>query len=240
MQSVVDELASLADPAYREFQAKLVPTVDPARILGVRTPELRAFARRFAADDRCDAFLAELPHRTYEEMNLHAELIARLAATPDQAVAMLDAFLPHVDNWATCDLIRTPAFKRDHPAALAQVCRWTAPGMPEYAVRFGVNLLIEHFLKEDFSPDHLGLVARIDRVEYYINMARAWYLSLAIVRHPDEALPFFEERPLRLDPWTHNKALQKARESRVPTAEQKAYLQALKVKVPRAAKGTAR
>ncbi|MDY4041533.1 MAG: DNA alkylation repair protein [Collinsella sp.] len=233
MQSVIDELTDLADPTYREFQARIIPTVDPVRIIGVRTPELRAYARRLAADDRLADFLAELPHPTFEEMNVHAELIARLAKTPADTIAMLDALLPHVDNWATCDLIRTPALKRDRARALAEARRWMGPGMPEYTVRFGVNLLIEHFLKEDFDPAHLLLVAQIDRPEYYINMARAWYCSMALVRHFDEVLPFFEERPIRLDPWTHNKALQKARESRVPTAEQKAYLQSLKVKTGR-------
>lgn len=233
MQSVIDELGELTDPAYRAFLARIIPTVDPARIIGVRTPELRAYARRLAADDRRDAFLAELPHPTLEEMNVHAVLVARLAKTPADTVAMLDALLPHVDNWATCDLIQTPAFKRDLPFTLMQARRWMAPGMPEYTVRFGVDLLMEHFLKEGFDLRHLDLVAGIDRLEYYINMARAWYYSMALVRHFDEVLPFFEERPLRLDPWTHNMSLQKARESRVPTAEQKARLQALKVRVPR-------
>lgn len=233
MQSVIDELTDLADPGYRSFQAKIIPTVDPERILGVRTPDLRAFARRFAKDPRLSDFLVELPHAAFEEMGLHAELIGLIARTPEQAFPMLDAFLPHVDNWATCDIIRVPAFDRDLPATLSQVRRWIEPEKPEYVVRFGVCTLMGHFLKDAFDLAHLDLVADIHRPEYYINMARAWYYSMAIVRYFDEVLPFFEARPLKLDAWTHNKSLQKARESRVPTADQKAYLQSLKVRTTR-------
>lgn len=224
------ELETLADPAYRDFQARLVPTVDPARILGVRTPALRAYARRLARERASDArvFLAALPHVTYDENNLHGELIGRLAKTPAEAFDLLDAFLPHVDNWATCDLIRVSAFKRDLPAVLERIRGWVS-AEPEYAVRFGVVQLMTLFLDDNFEPEQLDLVAAIDRPEYYVNMARAWYFSFALVKQPAATLPLFERRPIALDAWTHNKALQKARESRRTTPEQKAYLQSLKV-----------
>ena len=224
------ELEALADPAYRDFQAKLVPTVDPARILGVRTPALRAYARQLVRERPADArvFLAALPHETYDENNLHGELIGRLAKTPAEAFELLDAFLPHVDNWATCDLIRVPAFKRDLPAVLERIRSWVA-AKPEYVVRFGVVQLMTLFLDDAFEPEHLELVAAIDRPEYYVNMARAWYFSFALIKQPAATLPLFERRPCALDAWTHNKALQKARESRRITPERKAYLQSLKV-----------
>ena len=224
------ELEALADPAYRDFQAKLVPTVDPARILGVRTPALRSYARRLARERPEDAraFLAALPHETYDENNLHGELIGRLAKTPAEAFELLDAFLPHVDNWATCDLIRVPAFKRDLPAVLERIRGWVA-AEPEYTVRFGVVQLMTLFLDDAFEPEHLALVAGIDRPEYYVNMARAWYFSFALIKQPAATLPLFERRPIALDAWTHNKALQKARESRRIAPERKAYLQSLKV-----------
>lgn len=224
------ELEALADPAYREFQARLVPTVDPKRILGVRTPALRALARRLVREhqDEVLAFLATLPHDTYDEMNLHGELIGRMAKTPDEAFALLDAFLPHVDNWATCDLIRVPALERDLPAALGHIRAWI-DSEPEYAVRFGVVQLMTLFLGDAFDPAQLELVAAIERPEYYVNMARAWYFSFALIRQPEATLPLFERRPPALDAWTHNKALQKARESRRVSPEQKAFLQSLKV-----------
>ena len=228
------ELEALADPAYRDFQAKLVPTVEEDRILGVRTPDLRALARRLVRERPNDvrAFLAAPAHATYDEMNLHGELIGRVAGTPEEAFDLLDAFLPHVDNWATCDLIRVPAFRRDPPAVLERIRGWVA-SEPEYAVRFGVVQLMTLFLDDAFEPEHLMLVAGIDRPEYYINMARAWYFSYALIKQPEATLPLFEQRSAQgepmLDPWTHNKSLQKARESRRMSPEQKAYLQSLKV-----------
>ena len=223
------ELEALADPAYRDFQSRLVPTVESTRILGVRTPALRTLARRLVRErpDDVRAFLATPAHATYDEMNLHGELIGRVAGTPEEAFDLLDAFLPHMDNWATCDLVRVPAFRCDLPAVLERIRGWVA-SEPEYAVRFGVVQLMTLFLDDAFEPEHLMLVAGIDRPEYYINMARAWYFSFALVKQPAATLPLFERRPIALDSWTHNKALQKARESRRIAPDQKAYLQSLK------------
>lgn len=224
------ELEALADPAYRDFQGRLVPTVDTGRILGVRTPDLRALAKKLVRErpDDVRAFLAAPAHATYDEMNLHGELIGRVAKEPEEAFGLLDAFLPLVDNWATCDLIRVPAFRRDLPGVLERIRGWVA-SEPEYAVRFGVVQLMTLFLDDAFEPEHLTLVSGIDRPEYYINMARAWYFSFALVKQPAAALPLFERRPIALDTWTHNKALQKARESRRIAPDQRAYLQSLKV-----------
>lgn len=228
---IARELAALADPAYQQFQSKLIPTIDPARVLGVRSPALRRYAREMARTREVEArmFMAQLPHALYEENNLHGELIGLLAKTPDEAFEMLDAFLPHVDNWATCDLIRVPAFKKDLPAVLERIRGWMA-AEPEYTVRFGVVQLMTLFLDDAFEPEHLQLVARIDRPEYYINMARAWYYSFALIKQPVATLPLFEARPIALDAWTHNKSLQKARESRRIDKREKDYLQSLKVK----------
>lgn len=224
------KLEALADPAYRDFQARLVPTVDAGRILGVRMPALRTLARRLVRErpDDVRAFLAAPAHATYDEMNLHGELIGRVAKEPEEAFGLLDAFLPLVDNWATCDLIRVPAFRRDLPGVLERIRGWVA-SEPEYAVRFGVVQLMTLFLDDAFEPEHLTLVASINRPEYYVNMARAWYFSFALIKQPTTTLPLFERRPIALDPWTHNRALQKARESRRITPEQKACLQSLKV-----------
>lgn len=228
---ITRELAALADPAYQRFQSKLIPTIDPARVLGVRAPALRRYAREMARTrgDEARAFMSRLPHALYEEDNLHGELIGLLAKMPDEAFELLDAFLPHVDNWATCDLIRVPAFKKDLPAVLERIRGWMA-AEPEYMVRFGVVQLMALFLDDAFESEHLRLVARIDRPEYYINMARAWYYSFALIKQPTATLPLFEARPIVLDEWTHNKSLQKARESRRIDKETKDYLQSLKVR----------
>lgn len=204
--SMRNELAIIADPVYREFQAKLVPTVAPERILGVRIPELRRFARTLWKDRPAEAraFLNEpLPHETYDEMNLHGLLIGMAAQTPSEAIDLLDRFLPHVDNWATSDLIRVPAFKRDLPAALVQLRAWMQATSPhtEYVVRFGVTQLMELFLGDAFAPEQLTWVAAIERPEYYINMARAWYFSYALIKQPAATRPPLrtKKRPRRAD-----------------------------------------
>ena len=223
------ELEALADPAYRDFQAKLVPTVDPARILGVRTPTLRDYARRLACErpEEARAFLEALPHETYDENNLHGELIGRMAKTPAEAFELLDAFLPHVDNWATCDITASAmtALGRNPESVMPHIERWLR-ATHAYTVRFGIVVLLDHYLGEGFEPRHLALVADVRSDEYYINMARAWYFSTALAKQYNAAMPYFTER--RLDRWTHNKSLQKARESFRVSPDRKIRLQQLK------------
>ena len=165
-----------------------MPTVDPARILGVAPSCATTPAGSHASSQlrRARSSRRSL-HETYDENNLHGELIGRLAKTPAEAFELLDAFLPHVDNWATCDLIRVPAFKRDLFAVLERIRGWVA-AEPEYTVRFGVQLMTL-FLDDAFEPEHLALVAGIDRPEYYVSMARAWYFSFALIKQPAAAAP---------------------------------------------------
>lgn len=231
MKTIEQDLKNLADPDYQAFASKLVPNIDANLVLGVRAPVLRKYAKGFAKTLPHEArtFMQQLPHTYYEENNLHGELIGLLAKTPEEAFAMLDSFLPYVDNWATCDLIRVKAFKKDLSATLNKIKEWIASD-PEYMVRFGVVQLMTLFLDEAFEPEHLNLVASIQREEYYINMARAWYYSYALIKQPEATVPFFEKRPAALDTWTYNKSLQKARESRRISPEQKDYFQSLKIK----------
>lgn len=231
MNTIERDLRNLADLDYQAFQSKLVPSIDANLVLGVRAPKLRKYAKDFAKAHPHEArtFMQQLPHIYYEENNLHGELIGLLAKTPEDAFEMLDVFLPYVDNWATCDLIRVKAFKKDLPATLNKIQGWIASDH-EYMVRFSVVQLMTLFLDEAFEPEHLQMVASIKREEYYINMARAWYYSFALIKQPEATVPFFEKRPAVLDTWTYNKALQKARESRRISDEQKAYFQSLKIK----------
>lgn len=226
------QLFALADPSYKEFHRKLIPTVDPDAIIGVRTPALRACAKAFAKTPEAQTFMQALPHRYYEENNLHAFLVETLKDF-DDAIAALEAFLPHVDNWATCDSMRPRVLKK-HPDALYEHIRaWIASGRT-YTVRYGIGLLLSFYLDDEFSPVHLSLVAAIESDEYYVNMMRAWYFATALAKQENATLPYIEEG--RLDAWTHNKAIQKAIESRRITPEQKDHLRSLKVtasKTPR-------
>lgn len=226
MTDIQKRLFALQDPGYKEFHCKLMPTVDPHTVIGVRTPQLRALARELSGTPEAEAFLTGLPHQYYDENNLHGFLLERCRDF-DRAVALVDDFLPYVDNWATCDLCSPKVFHKHRPQLLEHIRRWMASSRA-YTVRFGMEMLMTHFLDEDFEAEYLDWVAEMRSEEYYVNMMIAWFFATALTKQYDAALPYIEGR--RLDPWTHNKAIQKARESyRVP-AERKDYLNTLKVR----------
>ena len=216
-------LFDLQDPGYRAFQSKLIPTVDPERVIGVRVPELRKLAKSMEREEAA-FFLKQLPHAYYEEDCLHGFLIERIK-DPKVCLEELDRFLPWVDNWATCDMTSPKCLKNDLPALLRQIPIWMASDHA-YTVRFGLLCLMRHFLGEQFSPVYLDWAAELQSEEYYVNMMVAWFFAEALVKQYDAAIEYLENN--RLPIWTHNKAVQKARESYRITKEQKEYLKTLK------------
>lgn len=225
-ETVRARLFEMRDPAYKAFHSRLIPTVDPETILGVRTPALRRYARALAKTSEAEAFLRILPHRYYEENNLHGFLIEAMSDY-DRVIEALDAFLPYVDNWATCDLMRPRVFAKHLPALSGQIGLWLRSAHP-YTVRFGLEMRMVFFLDAHFRPEYLEEAAGVRSDEYYVHMMVAWFFATALAKQYDAALPFLTER--RLDARTQNKAIQKALESfRVPDS-QKAYLRTLKVK----------
>ncbi len=225
-------LISLQDLNYRDFQCKLMPTVDPSTVIGVRTPELRKLAKEWSKTAEASAFLESLPHLYYEENNLHGLLIEQ-CGDYRACIAALDAFLPYVNNWATCDLMSPNIFKKHLPALLEKIKEWLRADHP-YTVRFGIKMLMRFFLEEQFQPAYPEIVAGVHTQEYYVNMMIAWYFATALAKQYHTALPFIEQH--QLDPWTHNKAIQKAIESYRISDEKKAYLKTLKYQSPRAPK----
>ena len=220
-----ERLFDLQDLGYRDFQAKLIPTVEPETVIGVRTPELRKLARELAKTADIQPFLDSLPHQYYDECNLHAFLIEQCKDF-DRAIALLDAFLPYVDNWATCDLCSPKVFAKHLPELLPHIERWIASGKT-YTIRFGLETLMRYYLDGAFQTSYLELAASLRSGEYYVNMMIAWFFATALAKQYDAALPYLEER--RMEPWTHNKAIQKAVESRRITPERKGYLKSLKI-----------
>lgn len=223
---VRERLFAMRDLGYRDFHAKLVPNIDKEKIIGVRTPALRKFAREFAKSPLAAEFLAALPHEYYEENNLHGFIIAGIRDF-DECAEEISRFLPYVDNWATCDSLSPRVFAENRARLLPLIDEWLR-SRDTYAVRFGIEMLMNHFLDEDFKPEYLAKVATVKSGEYYINMAAAWYFATALAKRYEETLPLFEEK--RLDAWVHNKAIQKASESFRVTNEHKAYLRTLKIK----------
>lgn len=220
------ELFAMQDPEYRDFQAKLIPNVEKEAVIGVRTPALRKYAREAAKKPEIQEFLAALPHRYYDENNLHGFLTEQIKDF-DKCMEAVEAFLPYIDNWATCDMLSPKVFGKHTDRLLPAVRSWLASG-ETYTVRFGVNMLMRFYLDGEFRPEFLELAAGIRSDEYYVKMVVAWYFATALAKQYDAALPFLEQK--RLEEWTHNKAIQKARESFRITAEQKEYLKTLKIK----------
>ena len=221
-----DRLFAMRDEKYGEFQAKLLPTVDPASIIGVRTPELRKLAKKMAKREEIGEFLGALPHQCFDENQLHAFVVSQMKDF-SACLKEVDRFLPYVDNWATCDQMSPKVFKKHRAELLTAIRRWIGSG-ETYTVRFAVGMLMEHFLNEDFDPVYPEMVAAVRSEEYYVRMMVAWYFATALAKQYEAAVPFIEGQ--RLDAWTHNKTIQKAVESYRISPEQKAYLKGLKRK----------
>ena len=224
VQEIRDRLFALQDPEYRLFQSRLMPTVDPARVIGVRTPDLRKLSRELAGTEQAAAFVRQLPHDYYEENNLHGLLIASLRDY-GETVAALESFLPHVDNWATCDLLHPRAFDKCPEALPDQLFRWLQSD-GTYTVRFAMGMLMSLYLDEAFRPRYADWVAGVKSEEYYVNMMAAWYFATALAKRWDDVFSYLTDH--RLPVWTHNKAIQKAIESRRISPEQKQILRSLK------------
>ena len=226
IREIREELFRLQDLKYREMQISVIPTVKPEAIIGVRTPELRKLAKQMAPLSQTGAFLKDLPHRYFEENQLHAFIISDMKDYAE-CLGSLETFLPFVDNWATCDQMSPRVFRKHRAELEASIRKWIGSSAA-YTIRFGIGMLMEHYLDEDFDGKYPEMVAALRSDEYYVNMMIAWYFATALAKQYDAVLPFIEER--RLAPWTHNKAIQKSVESYRITPEQKEYLKTLKIR----------
>ena len=227
-KTITDGLFALKDENYRRFHAKLIPDIPIDNIIGVRTPVLRKYAKEVAKLPETNIFLESLPHIYYEENNLHGALVSLLY--PKDIIAFmeqLERFLPYVDNWATCDMLSPKIFKKHLSYVYERVQKWLQSDAV-YTIRFGIVTLLGFYLDDAFEPEMLQLVANVRSEEYYVNMAVAWYFSMALVKQYDATLPYIQNRVL--EPWTHNKSIQKAIESRRIPQETKAYLRDLKIR----------
>lgn len=207
------------DSEYRKMQIRLIPDVDPAQILGVRTPVLREMAKHLP-----DGFLDALPHFYFEENQLHAFAIERIRDF-GECLARVNAFLPFVDNWATCDQMTPKAFARESERLLESIPVWLSSAHP-YTARFAMRMLMNFFLKDRFEEKYLEWVAEANREHYYVKMMVAWYFATALAFQFESALPWIQE--MRLEPWTRRKAIQKALESYRVSDAQKSILRALR------------
>ena len=224
IHQIRETLFSMQDIPYRDFQSKLIPNVAADTFIGIRTPELRKYAKQLSKERDIEVFLRDLPHKYFDENQLHAFLLQEIKDF-DRCMEETERFLPYVDNWATCDQCAPKAFQKHRPEVLEHIRVWLR-SEHTYTVRFGIGKLMQLFLDEYFRVEYPAFVAQIRSDEYYVNMMIAWYFATALAKQYEAVLPFIQQN--RLDTWTHNKAIQKALESYRITAEQKAYLKTLK------------
>lgn len=224
MTGITEKLFSMQDIKYRDFQVKLIPGSNIDNVIGIRTPELRKYAKELVKAGAAEQFLTELPHKYFDENQLHAFIISE-AGDYETAMKLTDDFLPYVDNWATCDQLRPKAFKKKKDKLIDRIRVWISSG-GTYTVRFGIGMLMCHYLDDEFKPEYLELAASVESEEYYVNMMTAWYIATALAKQYDHAVKYLEND--KLSAWVHNKTIQKARESFRITPEQKDYLKSLK------------
>ena len=222
--TIQETLLTMQDTKYRDFQAKLIPNISPEKLIGIHTPVLRSYAKQLLKEGDVSDFLNALPHQYFDENQLHAFLLSEMKDF-NKTLAEVEKFLPYVDNWATCDQLSPKAFKK-HPAELLDAIQNWLKSDNTYTVRFGIGMLMQHFLDEHFELEYLDWVAAVQSEEYYVNMMRAWYFATALAKQYEAAVRIIEDQ--RLDVWTHNKTIQKARESYRVSEERKAYLKTLK------------
>lgn len=230
--TITEKLFALHDKKYAEFQIKLTPGPAPETFIGVRVPQCRSLAKNLVKESKTDSdvkkeveqFLNTLPHKYYDENMLHGLILSELKDY-EEVIAGVEKFLPYVDNWAVCDIMSPKVFKKHRPELLEKIRQWTK-SRHTYTLRFGMEMLMSHFLDEDFLPEYLEIPALVRSSEYYVNMMTAWYFATALAKQWESAFPYIQQN--RLDPWTHNKTIQKARESFRVSDEHKEKLTALK------------
>ncbi len=224
--TIQQQLFALQDTNYRDFHSRLIPTVDPNTIIGVRTPSLRKLAKQLSGSPKADLFLNTLPHTYYEENNLHAFLIETHTSYP-KVIQELNTFLPFVDNWATCDMMSPRVFASHIQELYPQILLWLGSEHP-YTIRYGIGMLLRHYLDQHFRPEHLARVSTIHTEEYYVNMMIAWYFATALSKQYSTTIPYLTNQIL--SPWIHNKTIQKAMESNRIDKPTKQYLRTLRRK----------
>ena len=222
--NIRERLLELKNEEYRQFTARLVPNIPAETIIGLKTPEMRAIAREIFVGDYRDEFLSELPHEYYEENLIHFFVISMIKDF-EECIQKVEAFLPYVDCWPVSDQATPKAFRKNHEKLLPYIRKWVSSDHV-YTARFGIRMLMNEFLGEDFREEYLELVASKKGDDYYLKMMVAWYFATALAKRYDETIPYIENHVL--DEWTHRKALQKAVESYRVTDEHKEYLKSLR------------
>ena len=219
---IQNDLFNMRDEKFAQFNASLIPTTESKKVIGVRTPDLRKYAKTISDSDK---FLSELPHKYFEENQIHTFILSDIRDI-EKCINLIDVFLPYVDNWATCDQLIPKIFTKKLDILLPYIRKWIKSNHT-YTVRFAIGLLMRFYLGEKFNSSYADMVIKVKSNEYYINMMRAWYFATALAKNWNDVIGIIENK--KLDTWTHNKTIQKATESYRITDKQKEYLRELKI-----------
>ena len=222
--NIQSRLFELQDKQYAEFQAKLTPTIPADRFIGVRVPDVRKLAKELFQDTDYKQFIHNLPHQYYDENMLHGLLVSEIKDY-NECIKETDRFLPFVDNWAVCDIMSPKVFKKHKTELIGKIREWVTSNMT-YTIRFGLEMLMSHYLDENFKAEYLEIPAAVQSEEYYVNMMIAWFFATALAKQWNNAVVYIEEQ--KISPWVHNKTIQKACESYRISDERKAFLRTLK------------
>ncbi|WP_149553856.1 DNA alkylation repair protein [Treponema pectinovorum] len=228
MKKILEILYRYQDSKIADFNAKLIPNVPRELFIGVRTPMYKKIVKEISlsANDEVSGFMNELPHSFFEENFLHSVFISKIEDF-DEWVRACEAFFPFIDNWAVSDSMDSKILKQNHERLILKIREWILSDKP-YTMRVAMLFLKKEFLDQDFKSEYLDWVCDIQSSEYYVNMMRAWLFAEALVKQWDCALDFLQKK--KLDRWTHNKAIQKARESFRIDSDKKEFLNSLKIK----------
>lgn len=219
-------LLSMQDIKYRDFSLALIPGINRESVIGVRIPQLRSLAKELFSSGEYTAFIEELPHRYFEEYHLHSFIISQLKDY-NACVYELERLLPYVDNWSVCDSLRPKCFSKNKDKLIKSIEKWIT-SEHIFTKRFAIEMLMVHYLDEEFSPEYLNIVSNLESDEYYLKLMIAWYFSTALAKQYEATIPYIENRLIK-DKWTLNKTIQKACESYRISEDEKAYLMSLRV-----------
>jgi len=226
MNNIIKELFKHKDEKYKRFNSKLIPNIDRKKIIGVKIPDIRKIYKMMNSLEK-DIFINNLPHEYHEENLLHAIILSNYKTDVNELLKKIDQFLPYIDNWAVCDILSFKIFLNHKELILKKIEKWIN-SKHEYTVRFAIVILLKYYLNDKYINKTNNLVLNINKKEYYINMAIAWYFSYALIYQYNTTIIIFENKIL--NKWLHNKSIQKAIESyRIPK-DKKEYLKTLKIK----------
>lgn len=225
MNTVLNELMSQQDLKYKEFNSKSVPNIDKNKIIGIRIPIIRKYAKKLVKENKHEEFLNKLPHYYLEENLLHMSILSQIKNI-DILIKELDKFLPYIDNWEVCDF-NFKLFKKYPVRVHQEVEKWIKSN-ETYKVRFGLVTLLNNYLDDNFNIKDINLVCNIKNNDYYVKMATAWYLSYGLIQQYNIFIKIFTNK--KLDKWIHNKSIQKALDSYRINDEIKEYLKSLRIK----------